>query len=321
MSHSIDHRILEEAAQWMTQIQEGSLTQAQQLQFEQWRNQSQEHLRAWRRAERLLFKMGGLPPALAHATLEREGSHLKQSRRTIVRSMASVLALAPLGWLLWRNKPWYEWLASDYVTPIGERAEVALADGSRVDLNTDTALDVYYSRTERLLRLRQGEIHVATGADTHNPVRPFLIQTQQGVLEALGTRFSVRQNPHDTLLGVYEGAVQIRPSDTEASGYRTIGAGQKVRFTSRAIETTSPTSDAATAWRNGLLMADEMPLPQWAAELARYSHQTIEIHASAQHLRVSGAFPTNDLPQALRMLAHIHRLRIRTDSQKVRIER
>lgn len=318
MSHSIDHRILEEAAQWLAQMQETPLTDKEQTKFTQWRNQSEAHQRAWARAERLLAKMGSLPTGLAKTTLEKSDD-ARNGRRTALKGIVTMLLAAPVGWLLWRHQPWQDWLAADYVALTGEKLDATLDDGSQITLNTATELDVRFDQRQRLLRLRKGEIYVQTAADSMQPPRPLLVQSAQGKAIALGTRFSVRQMEETTWVAVYEGAVQIQPAHAGESSYLTLQAGQQAYFTRDGVEQATAASEAHIAWRNGLLMADDMPLQQWATEIARYSGKTIEVAPAAQRLRISGAFPTNDLRRALQMLVDTHRIRARIEGDRVRI--
>ena len=291
----IEPRILEEAAQWLARMQEAPLSPAEQQQLEQWRDLTVDHQRAWRRAERLQARMQGLPPAIARPTLGRSGD---AGRRRTIRGIVTALLLAPAGWLLWHRMPWRDWLGADHVTGMGERRDATLEDGSQLALNTDTALDVRFDPRQRLLHLRRGEVYIRTGADNLSPVRPFLVRTAQGQLLALGTRFTVRQFDGATLLAVYEGAVQIRPDGVDQARYLTVPAGRQLRFTRDGIGPANPAIESATAWRQGLLVADDMPLPQWAAELARYSGRTIEVGTAERRLRISGLFPIDDLPRA-----------------------
>ncbi|MBF2984599.1 iron dicitrate transport regulator FecR, partial [Pseudomonas aeruginosa] len=75
------------------------------------------------------------------------------------------------------------------------------------------------------------------------------------------------------------------------------------------------------AWRQGLLVADDMPLRQWAGELMRYGGESIECEPSLDPLRVSGTFPVDDLPLALAMLAQTHGLRLVHQGRRVLIRR
>lgn len=303
----IAQAILAQAAAWLLLMQEGPLTPAQQLELEHWRYRDAEHERAWNRAQRLLTRLGTLPPTLARQTLVRPDS----SRRTVLRSLLVLLGAAPLGWWAWRRSEG----GIEYLTALGERRDVLLADGTQVSLNSDSELSVRFTAEQRLLHLRRGEIYIVTAAD---PSRPLRVRTGQGVMQALGTRFSVRQFPQETLLAVYEGAVQVQP---EAAGGVIVQAGSQLRFSRDRFDTLEAARDAQLAWRNGLLVIDEMPLLQWTQELMRYSDQRLVCDPALAELRVSGSFPIDDLPLALAMLAQSHKLRTRSEAGGIFISR
>ncbi|MEG0632164.1 MAG: FecR family protein [Pseudomonas sp.] len=316
---AIAQTVLKEAASWLLLMQEGPLSAARQDEFERWRAQSADHQRAWKRAELLLCRIASLPPALAKRTLNRP---TPPPRRAVLRGLLLLIGGAPLAWWSWRAQVWRTGFGADYITGVGERREIINDDGTQVTLNTDTALDARYDALQRLLRLHRGEIYIRSAKDPQSPARPLLAQTEQGLMLALGTTFSVRQLQHETLLAVYDGAVQVRPAGQEVvAGSNVIRAGQQVRFSREgmgAIETANP---AALAWRSGLLSADDLPVRAWAQELMRYGREQIECDASLQGLRVSGTFPLNDLPLAVAMLAQTYGLKVHGDGRNVRIGR
>ncbi|HFX0594578.1 TPA: FecR family protein, partial [Pseudomonas aeruginosa] len=243
-------------------------------------------------------------------------------RRAVLRGLALLLGGAPLVWWGWRAQVWRDGFGADYLTAVGERRDLVLEDGSQVEMNTDSALDVRYDAGQRLLRLYRGEIYLRTAADRREPPRPFLVRTEQGLMRALGTAFSVRREGAETVLAVYEGAVQVRPEGAaSAADGRVIEAGQRVRFDRQRIGPVESASEAALAWRQGLLVADDMPLRQWAGELMRYGGESIECEPSLDALRVSGTFPIDDLPLALAMLAQTHGLRLVHQGRRVLIRR
>ena len=84
-------------------------------------------------------------------------------------------------------------------------------DGTLVDLDTGTAISVDFSETERLVTLRAGAIAIETGADPRH--RPFRVATAQGLLRALGTRFTARQEDGFTAVSVQQGAVEVSPAE------------------------------------------------------------------------------------------------------------
>lgn len=308
LDDAIPQQVLAQAASWLMLMQEGPLLPAQQRELERWRRASAEHERAWQRAQRLLTRLGSLPPTLAKQTLDRP-----TGRRAVLRGLLLLIGAAPLSWWAWRSG-----IGNDYQTSVGERQHARLADGTQITLNSDSAVDVLFNSAQRLLHLRRGEVYIATAADP----RPLMAQTQQGQLRALGTRFSVRQLADETLLAVYEGAVQVRPEHARvAPGENIIRAGQQVRFSRERMGLIEEARETTLAWRNGLLVADDMPVRLWAHELMRYTDQQLECDPALGELRVSGTFPIDDLPLALAMLAQTYTLQVRRTGRQVFISR
>lgn len=307
--------VLEQAASWLLLMQERPLTPAEQAELVRWQHAGPEHARAWQRAQRLLDCLGTLPPGLARQALDRP---LGSSRRTVLRSLLLATCSAPLGWWLWQRSR----AGVDYLAARGERRELWLEDGTQVALNSDTALQVRFSADQRLLNLQRGELYVTTAVDRQVPPRPLRVRTGQGLMQALGTRFSVRTFPGATLLAVYQGAVRVTLDHPGVVPHEAVlQAGQQVRFSRERFGAVEAARESALAWRKGLLVAEDMPLAQWAQELMRYSDRPLSWSPAVASLRVSGTFPVDDLPLALAMLAQSHGVRVEAVGEGMRIQR
>lgn len=309
MNHTlaIDPDILDEAADWLMQLHEGASHENVRLACEHWRQRSPEHARAWARAELLMNKLGGLPPELAMPALRRPAH---AGRRNAVIKLAMLLAAVPVSWCAWRLLDVTEW-AADHHTAVGERRNITLADGTLVALNTASAIDVHFDARRRTITLREGEILVQTAPDTATTHRPFSVNSIEGNMEALGTRFSVRQRDGQTHIAVLEGAVRITPKNA-ISGQQVLLAGQQTSFTNSKIAFPSDADDAAIGWLQGILMADKMLLKDFAAELSRYRSGIVHVDPAIAHVAVSGAFPLADTDQILAMLVSTYPLEATT---------
>lgn len=243
-------------------------------------------------------------------------------RRTVLRGPTLLLGDTLLVWWGWHAQAWRDGFGVDYLTTAGERHDLALEDDSQVEMNIDSALGVHYGTGQRLLRPYRGEIYFRTAADQREPPQLFLVRTEQDLMRALGTAFNVQCEGTEVVLAVYEGAVQVRPESTVSTADgRVIGVGQWVRFDRQQIDPVGSVSEAALAWCQGLLVADDMPLRQWTGELMRYSGEGIECEPSLDPLRVSSTFSINDLPLALAMLVQTHGLCLVHQSRWVLIRR
>lgn len=298
------NELLKEAADWLVRLQSEEKSPALAAEFERWRGRSPEHAAAWRSAESVLQSFRQLPGGIGRQALSRIRGN---GRRRFLRGLGALGLAAPGAWLLWRHRPWDAWQA-DYRTAVGERQTVHLADGSRLTLNTASAVDVLFGDRERRLRLVAGEVLIATAGDP----RPFVVQTGEGELRPIGTRFSVRQLPDATRLAVYAGAVEIAAGN---GARQVLHAGEQAVFDARRIGAAQPADDSDTLWREGMLVARDMRLADWVEEIARYRPGVLRCHPAVAELRVSGAFPLDDTDASLDALVRTRPLALRSTTR------
>lgn len=304
----IDPKVLEEAAEWLMRLHDGELPALDRAALERWRDSSAECRRAWDRAEQLLGKFGGLPPTLALACLDRPAS---PERRAALAKLASLLALVPVGWGAWKLSEWQQWTA-DYRSLVGQQRHLTLVDGTRLILNTGSAVDIRFDALQRLVLLRRGEILVETAADNLSNPRPFLVSTAEGRMQALGTRFSVREEASRTQLAVLEGAVRVELASAAGQAPWVVKAGQRTAFSAQAFDGLHSVDSAALAWTQGMLLADKMRLADFVAELARYRSGFVRCDPAIADLPISGSFPVNDTSRALNMLVQTYPVQAKT---------
>lgn len=99
-----------------------------------------------------------------------------------------------------------EGLPNVYVTNIGEQAKYTLPDGSSLWLNSSSHVEVIYNERYRRIHLLSGEAHFKVQKD---PERPFEVYSEDRLVRAIGTAFSVyRRNDRIEIL-VSEGKVEL----------------------------------------------------------------------------------------------------------------
>lgn len=283
--------ILDQAVLWVVRLSSGTATAADRAACEAWRAASPLHARAWGelQATEDSFRAAASAGPLAYAALDRAS---RQGRTDPGRRRAlRLLAFGALG--LGTGAIAHQLLRTErivQVAAVGERRSVDLADGTRLQLNTGSEVEVAYSPLRRVIVLRRGEILLETGSDAGSPLgrRAFWVETAHARLEALGTRFAVRASRDATQLHVSEGAVAIhggagpqriaRPGET----YLIAAAG--------APEPAAVPGLDPAAWADGVLVAKRMLLSDFVAELARYRGAPLHCDPDAAALRVSGVF-------------------------------
>ena len=227
-----------------------------------------------------------------------------------------------------------------YATAIGEQTSVELPDGSVMQLNTNSQVNVKYDQGARNIKLIHGEAYFKVSRD---PQRPFSVYAGKGRVEAIGTEFSVRLIENDIDVTVAEGRVmlvaleepagnQIMPEAVDAipENYSetTLGildAGQST--TIRAIITSEESARKKSielvqemdeeevyqrlSWRDGLLIFSGDPLEDVIREISRYSPVTIEIlDPKLKTIRIGGQFRVGDVEAMLASLETNFKIRI-----------
>ncbi|WP_220813251.1 FecR domain-containing protein [Pseudomonas paralcaligenes] len=303
-----DHATLQQAAQWYAQLSASPPDQAMRQAWRQWHEESDMHRQAWQYVERISQRFAPLQQDAETALQTLGGARRNaRSRRQVLGTLALLSGGALLGWIGLGNaqlgRPLLA-LRADYRSPTGATRRFDLADGTRIWLNSASALDVDYQAGLRLLRLLDGEVLIETARDP----RPLVVETAEGRLRALGTRFSVVQHANHTQLSVFDGAVEVRSADGAA---RVSRAGQQLTFDRQRIGDSSPANDLRQGWRDGMLLANDMPLADFVAELTRYRHGHLGVAPEIAGLRVMGAYPLHDTEQALAMLEGVLPVRVR----------
>lgn len=307
------HRAMEQAAEWYALLRSGDASAAERQQWQQWIDRAAEHREAWGYVERIGRRFSPLQSSpdrdAAVTAFGQAASARPRARRQLLLGMAGALGIASLGWTAWRQTPLplaaSTW-GADHRAGLGETRHVALADGTQVWLKALSAFDVDYGATLRRLQLVAGELLIQTAAD---PIRPFVVDTAQGRLQALGTRFTVRGEDDGVVVAVHEGAVRVDTAASRASGI--VPAGRQARFTADTLDGFLPVDPAREAWTRGVLVADNTPLADVVAELRRYHFGHLAVAPEIARLHVFGSYPIRETDRALDMLASVLPVRVR----------
>jgi transmembrane sensor len=305
----------EQAAQWLTLLMSGEASEADRRRLQLWLRADPEHERAWRHIEAVTGRLKLLAPKAAYQVLSHTQAQTSTARRPSRRQALRLLGVAGLAGgaslLASRTQAWQE-AAADYRCATGEQRSLTLDDGTLITLNTGSAVDVRFTDQQRRLRLVAGEIMVSTGHALRQGLpdaRPFFVDTAQGSIRALGTRFMVRQWAQHSSVAVLESAVEITP--TQAGPALRLRAGERSSFTRQAAAPAQALDETAEAWTRGQLVADDMRLADFLTELARYRSGLLRCEAAVADLRLSGVFPLGDTEHILASLPAVLPVRLR----------
>lgn len=261
---------------------------------------------------------------------------------------AAAVLLAVAGWFWWTARAGV--FHQDYATTVGGYSRLTLPDGSIVDLNSESHLEVSFSEAERRVSLVAGEAHFSVAK---NPARPFLVHAGGVQVRAVGTAFNVRLDPATVEVLVTEGRVRVaqapslsaRPpeegglagkpgADNRIASLRPamseLGAGQRALLSRDAtaaapvVEHLKPGAlQEALAWQEPPLVFTEAPLRDVLSEFNRRHARRIELEDDALGLRtVGGSFRPSQCDTFLRLLENTGDIRVdRSDPARIVLRR
>lgn len=301
----IDPAIAEQAVEWMIELQTPPVSAVTLAQWRAWLQAHPEHALAWQRVEAFGQQLAGVGghSQIAHAALSLP-TDSGLGRRAALKTLAVAVSLGALGWAgrdtaVWQN------LSADHSSAIGEQRHLTLADGSRVLLNTDSAIDVRFDNRARRLRLLRGEVQIEVAAD---PLRAFFAHTDAGHVRTDRSRFLLRQERAYSRLAVTDGVVTLHAGALPAID---ISAGQQLLFSAEQLGPLRPLSEADQAWTDGIIIADNQRLEDFLHELGRYRPGHLGCARSLADLRIAGTYPLADTERILHTLGTALDLRVR----------
>lgn len=294
-SKPVSAQVLDAAIAWQLSL-DGGGSALEREEFAKWHAAHEEHARAWRQLG-MLDQRFSVAAGPARNALVQSRESLRRRVRKLGRGVASVVLVAGLAlFASERYLPVDYWLA-DQRTATGEQRTLRLTDGTVINLNTHSALDVRFDEQQRRIVLQEGEILIETG---HNDSRPFIVETRDGRMRALGTRFLVKREDQGTRLGVLQSAVAARAQAGQDE--QVFKEGQQVLMRRDGLEPLQALNLGADAWTRGMLVVDNARLGDLIDELGRYRRGYLGVAPEVADLRITGSFPLQDTDLALNAL-------------------
>jgi transmembrane sensor len=335
--------IAEQASEWFMENRSGPLAQKESVRFMAWLRASPMHVEEYLRIAALApdleaaAKTNKTPreTLVVRARREPEGivsfdraglgqpPALTRRRRSPVWSLAAAAALAVVAvTTVWSMRDGERFgLPRSYSTVRGEQRVQRLPDGSVLHLNTDSAVTVRYSRTERLVSLDRGQ---ALFEVAHQDGRRLRVQTDRAGIVAVGTQFDVYRKSGATTVTVVEGSVEVysgvAPPPAGAEPSVRLNPGDQLDVGDRIGALRHVDARAAVAWLQRKIAFEDEPLGQVAAEFNRYGPVTVEIDDEAlRALPISGIVDAYDTDSFAAYLATLNGVIVQKTPTRIRV--
>jgi transmembrane sensor len=313
-------RINLEAGGWIERRDFGNWTEKDRAEFDAWLDAAPEHRVAYLRLD-TGWQRSEIMVALRPFRLERVMSNVPRqswSLRKIVAGLALVLALGGVATdyaMIPRQHT--------YATTVGGHKTLMLADGSQIELNTDTVLRVVDKADQRMVWLDRGEAYFQV---KHDAARPLVVKTGNYRVTDLGTKFVVRTADDKIEVALVEGHALFQSADASIHPQLAdLTPGDVAVATANSMSVVKKSARDLTydlGWRRGLLMFHNTTLLDAAAEFNRYNdNKLIVSDRDAARLRINGTFPVHDVAVFARVAKDVFGLRVKSDANGTTISR
>jgi transmembrane sensor len=308
------------ASDWLARRVSDGWSEADEAALAQWFAQSPAHRIAFLRLEAAWNYTSRLG-ALRHPARRRAVGNAAPARSRLMLRVAAAIVMvvaAGIGATAYFSTP----REKVYTTAVGGHEMLKLADGSQIELNTDTVLRLTYDAHVRKAVLDRGEAYFQIA---HDASRPFSVQAGNRRVTDLGTKFLIRRGSGGLEVAVTEGLVRL-----EATG---AGAHAKPALLSRGdvvvvaahsmVRTRKPAQKLADelGWRRGVLVFGNATIADAVAQFNRYNTKKLAVAPSAAHIAIGGTFPANNIEAFTELAQDVLGLRIEDHGDEILITR
>ena len=288
-----------QAAHWMVLHQSGEMSEADEQKFFAWIEASPENQSAFEKMQRgwAVSRLVAQEPEIL-AMRKKVQSRYANGRYKNIVALAATIALFVVPSVVALEKylepvPDASSAPQAFLTQLGQRADITLADGSAVKLDSETNMVARNLPTSRNVVLKSGRAYFDVAK---NPDRPFTVIANGKAIRALGTAFSVSIDGNDVVVTLVEGKVRVTDvGGTETSVEMTPGrqliARKNQNWTMKSVD-----SSKEESWTIGKLTYMRDPLSKAVYDMNRYSKKKIIFeNGRVPHKNIIGVFDAGDV--------------------------
>ena len=295
----------DQALDWFLRLQAAPQDAQLRAGMEQWCAVDEANAKAYRKAERVWQLSAQLAPTTAAQWPEQPvlapvvalPVRLNRRRHWLSGAIAACLMIALAPSLSLR-------MQADFRTAAGETRDVSLADGSVVQLDSDSAIAVEYAADRRDVRLLRGQAFFKVSPDKS---KPFHVRAQALEVTVTGTAFNVDVGAGQMRVAVQEGSVKVDDWRAAKPLAAQLRPGDRLDYHDGQAHLDKFAPAQAAAWRNGQVIADDTPISEVVAELQRYSPGLVVLrNDELGRKRVTGVYDLRKPQAALRAVLQPH---------------
>jgi transmembrane sensor len=315
-----DRHIENTAADWWSRLRDPALPEQAMLQWSEWLEADPRHATAFDRACALAEAAAAMDGSTREAFVARYAPLVtRRAPSRLALSLAAGVAIIVLGaGLFVALRPAGPESTRQYASERAGHRDIALPDGSSIELGGATSITARYGRDERAVDLEAGEAFFRVA----HAERPFVVTAGPLRIRDLGTAFNVRRTGNRVTVAVTEGRVRVSPSATNGDAATVeLGAGREVSYDpeTQAMRILDVSAASATSWRGHRLEFVNEPLASVVENVNRYSARPIRLaDADLGRLTFTGTVEVDTIDSWVSALPRVFPVRV--DSYADRLE-
>ena len=296
----------------------GEASEAEKKQVTEWVQESPDNMREYL-AQRKLYDIA----LWQSKTMEEKPQNKRKifTLRSAVYSMTKIAAMIAIVFLIahyWKNKDTEKISYQSIYVPAGQRAELTLADGTKVWLNSRSSLKFptnFQGKSRNVTLDGEGFFTVAKNKEV-----PFIVKTKKYDVKVLGTEFNILAYSTDSIweTSLLEGSVEIQ---TNGKRKLRLEPNTMVRLQGNSLVKQHIKKMEYFRWREGLICFDNISVKEMIEKLKLY--YGVDIVINNQEIlgnRYTGKFRAGDgIEHVLKVLRLNNRFTYEKDDETNKI--
>ncbi len=287
--------VREAAISWFLRMQQIDIEHPDRSKFDAWLMADASHQQAYQQVSDVwegfdsVEQLKSLDAAMQQKQFQQSISAKQTRARHIKQTLTGLLSVALItfvslfGYRTWQAQPVMQTIA---IAEIGQIKAQTLEDGTKLNINANSEVEVTYYRDKRLVKLKRGEVIFEVARDEN---RPFVIDSGFGRVTVLGTRFAVNRLQKRIRVSVDHGRVQLETVNENGGAQQSnslintliLNDGEVAEIMqNQTPKRTTQSANDAFSFAKGAISFDKAGLAEIAETLSRYRKPAVTLQSS-----------------------------------------
>lgn len=296
---------VDQALDWLVTMRSGEVSAQEIADFNRWQQQDTRHVLAWEKVNKSVNSpFIGINDDHKKQQVERIVMR-PQTRRQFINRAVTFTGVGVSALFIANSQQSITSHFTDYQTGTAKRSSITLADGSLVQLNARSAIDINVSAMVTEVSLRQGEVLFDSRASRRQKT---IISSDYGQVISTGGRCNIKLTDRGCYVLSLDKEIKVLAKNHTGI---TLQAGEAITLSAQGVSLIVSGQAYKAQWTQGVYLAKDDSLAEIMAVFNDYYSGFIKLSAAAEKYRVYGSFPLDDMQATLSALRQSLPIKIR----------